>query len=121
VYDDLDPTLRRYVDDLVGHAATALWPERRAALASFWQGIAKCARGDQEAALKSLGIEPPAGIDPAEIVFRVVLTAYLERLGEDDITNADQADLYRLSLDESHATLAAQWDAAHPETRTTPA
>lgn len=62
-----------------------------------------------------LGIELPPESDPAEVVFRLMLTAYLERLLEADITNPDQAVLFRLSLDRDHQVSAEHWFEKHPE------
>ncbi len=107
--------LSGYVETLVEHARAALWPERRAALEAVRRGIAKCTPGEHEAAVRALGLDLPKGLAPAEAVFRVVLTAYLARLGESEITNHDQALLYGLSLDQVHADLAAKWFGAHPD------
>ncbi len=115
MYDQLDPTLRGYVDALVRHAATALWPERYQALQSFWTGIAKCDPAEHRAATTALGLELSEDVDPAEVVFRLVLTAYLERLDETEVTNPDQALTYSLSLDGGHVELAERWLEAHPE------
>ena len=49
------------------------------------------------------------------MVFRLVLTAYLERLDETEVTNPDQALTYSLSLDGGHVELAERWLEAHPE------
>ncbi len=117
MYDQLDPTLRSYVDALVRHAATALWPERYQALQSFWTGIAKCDPAEHRAATTALGLELSDDVDPAEVVFRLVLTAYLERLDETKVTNPDQALTYSLSLDGGHVEQAERWLEAHPEHR----
>ncbi len=115
MYDELDPTLRSYVDALVRHAATALWPERYQALQSFWTGIAKCDPAEHRAVTTALGLELSDDVDPAEVVFRLVLTAYLEQLDETEVTNPDQALTYSLSLDGDHVALADRWLEAHPE------
>jgi hypothetical protein len=117
VYDELDSTLRSYVDALVRHAATALWPERYQALQSFWTGIAKCDPAEHRAATTALGLELSEDVDPAEVVFRLVLTAYLEQLDETEVTNPDQALTYSLSLDGDHVEQAERWLATHPEHR----
>lgn len=117
MYEELDPTLRDYADRLLEHAAAALWPERREALESFWHGMSGCPRDEHESAIAALGLELADDADPAEVVFRLVLTAYLERLDESEVTNPDQALLYNLSLAESHARLAEDWLEAHPEHR----
>ena len=72
---------------------------------------------EHEAAVRALGLDLPDDLAPAEAVFRVVLTAYLARLGESEITNHDQALLYGLSLDQIHVDLAAKWFETHPEYR----
>ena len=117
MYDQLDAALRVYVDRLLDHAATALWPERRKALEDFWVGIAKNDRQVQEQAVAALGIDLPQDTDPAEVVFRLVLTAYVARLAEPEVTNADQALIYCLSFSEDHTDLAEAWFDDHPERR----
>ena len=108
-YETLPPQLRAYVDALLEHARTALWPERRAALESFYRGIARSAAADLEAAAAVLNLDPQSGEGPGELIFRRVLTAYLSRLGESEVTNPDQAEIYRLSLDPEHVALADRW------------
>ena len=46
-----------------------------------------------------------------------VLTAYVERLSEPEITNPDQALIYCLSFSEDHTDLAEAWFDRHPERR----
>lgn len=108
-YESLPPRFRAYVDALLEHAQTALWPERRAALESFYRGIARSSEADLEAAAAVLNLDPQSGEGPGERIFRHVLTAYLSRLGDRDVTNPDQAEIYRLSLDPGHADLAERW------------
>ncbi len=115
MYEQLDSSLRGYVDNLLEHARTALWPERRAAIESLWRGIAQTSPDDQQAAVAALGLELDPEADAAELVFRLVLTAYLQQLQEPEITNPDQAVLFFLSLDEDHAQEAEQWFVEHPE------
>lgn len=115
MYEQLDPTIGGYVDALVEHAQTALWPERRAALESFRRGIDKSDPRDLAACVDALGLKISPEADPAEVVFRAVLTAYLDRLAETEITNPDQAYVYSQSLKDAHAKPAASWLAAHPE------
>ena len=117
MYEQLDPRLRGYVDDLLEHARTALWPERRAAIESLWRGMSQTSPDDQQAAVAALGLELDPEADPAELLFRLVLTAYLQQLEEPEITNPDQAVLFFLSLDEGHAQEAEQWFLDHPEHR----
>ena len=114
-YDSLAPQFRAYVDALLAHARTALWPERRAALESFYRGIARSAEEDLQIAGEALGLQSGPGEDLAELVFRRVLTAYLSCLDETAITNQDQAQLYLLSLDPDHAARAERWFAARAE------
>lgn len=114
MYDQLDPRIRDYVDSLIAHAKSALWPERRAALASFRRGIARSAPGDLDALLSVLAFEPASGEDAADLAFRAVVTAYIERLEEADITNPDQALVYSQSLDAAHVALAGRWLDSHP-------
>ena len=108
-YDSLAPQFRSYVDALLAHAATALWPERRAALESFHRGIAGSPDEDLRAAAEVLGLESGTGDDPADLIFGRVLTAYLSRLGEEDISNPDQAELYLRSLDPDQRARAERW------------
>ena len=115
LYDHLPPHLQSYLDALLEHAETALWPERRTALASFHRGIEACSEETIEAAAEALGLVPPPGESRANALFRLLLTAYLERLGEAEVTNPDQALLYSLSFDEAHLGQAKHWYAAHPE------
>lgn len=115
MYESLHPHVRAYVDALIHHARTALWPERHAALASFRRGVAGSDPKDLDAFVKAVGLDVPAGADAAEAVFRAVLTAYLDRLAETEVSNPDQAYLYSQSLDEAHVDLAAAWLAQHPE------
>ena len=115
VYDQLDPRIRDYVDSLIAHARSALWPERRAALASFRRGIARSAPDDLAALLSVLAVEPASGEDAADLAFRAVVTAYIERLAEVDVTNPDQALVYGQSLDAAHVALAGRWLDSHPE------
>jgi hypothetical protein len=100
---------------LIEHACTALWPERRTALASFRRGVASSDPKDLDAFVKAVGLSVPAGADAVEAVFRVVLTAYLDRLAETEVSNPDQAYLYGQSLNEAHVDLAAAWFARHPD------
>ena len=113
----LDPTFHGYLDSLVEHAATALWPERRAALESFARGIAACPADQLEIAAERIPGEAAVLLEPAELLFRTILSAYLESLGEHEITNPDQALLYALSLESEHVALAEAWLEAHPEFR----
>ena len=115
LYDDLDPAMQKTVDALVDHAQSALWPERRAAVTSLWRGIAKSPPGDQEAALQALGTPAPEGENAGAVVFRILLTAYLERLYQGAVTNPDQAFLYSLSLHADHGRQAEDWLSNHPE------
>ncbi len=115
VYEALPAELRHYVDALAEHAETALWPERRAALTCFWRGVSQGDPADHRAVVAVLGLELAEETDPAEAVFRVVLTAYLELLADEGVSNADQAVLFRLSLDPYRQALAEHWFEAHPD------
>lgn len=114
-YDSLAPHFRGYVDSLLAHARTALWPERRAALESFHRGITQSAPEDLKAAADALGLETNADEATADLIFRRVLTAYLGRLDEREVTNPDQARVYRLSLDPGHVGLAERWERARSQ------
>ena len=115
MYQELDEVFQEYVDILVEHAGTALWPERRAALESFRRGIDGCPEEDLAAAVHSLVGDPPDDIEPAEILYRAIITAYLEQLDESVVTNPDQALIYSLSLDKGHLDGATSWLRDHPE------
>lgn len=114
-YDSLDPRIKTYVDTLLEHAHTALWPERRAALESFYRGIAKADPQELRATAAALDLAPADEAETARMVFQRVLTAYLSRLGVAEVTNPDQAYLYALSLDEEHVEQARHWIAANPD------
>ncbi|MGF1609613.1 MAG: hypothetical protein ACFCUQ_09475 [Kiloniellales bacterium] len=120
LYERLDPRFRQYVDSLLAHARQALWPERRAALEGFRRGIARAVDADLQVALRALGdaaptLDDPAD-DPATALYRTLLTAYLEQLGEsDEISNPDQAALLLQSLDAAQAERARRWLETHPE------
>ncbi len=113
MYDQLDDEIRRYVDALIDHAQSALWPERRAALDSFRRGIAGSDPKDVKAALTAVPFELPPYFDANEALFRLVLTAYLVRLGPSEVNNPDQAEIYASSLDDGHRQLAQRWFDAH--------
>lgn len=114
-YDSLPAPFRAYVDALLEHAQSALWPERRAALESFYRGVARSSPDDLRAAAVALGLGAEAEAATAELVFSRVLTAYLARLGEAEVTNPDQAEIYRLSLDPDHVALVERWRQARAE------
>lgn len=114
-YDSLAPHFRAYVDALLAHAQTALWPERRAALESFYRGIARNAPNELRAAAAALDLELEPEEAMADLIFRRVLTAYLCCLGEAEVTNPDQAQIYLLSLDPGHVALAERWLCDHPD------
>lgn len=94
VYDNLAPQFTAFVDALLEHAQTALWPERRAALESFYRGIARSTADDLRAAAEVLGLEIQSEDGVANLIFRRVLTAYLSCLDEREVTNQDQAQVY---------------------------
>ena len=114
-YDSLAPHFRAYVDALIEHARTALWPERRTALESFRRGIAQSRPSELRAAADAMGFDAQPDEAVADLIFRRILTAYLARLGEGEVTNPDQARLYLLSLDAGHAALAERWRHGHPD------
>ena len=113
----IDPCFRPYLESLLEHATTSLWPERRSALESFARGIAACPEDQLATAAERMPGEWPEEIDPAELLFRAILAVYLEQLGEHDITNPDQARLYAWSLEPGHIDLAEDWLERHPEHR----
>lgn len=114
-YDSLAPHFRAYVDALLAHARTALWPERRAALESFHRGIARNEPDNLRFAALALDLEADPDESMADLIFRRVLSAYLGCLGETAVTNPDQARIYLLSLDPRHVALAERWLRDHPE------
>lgn len=115
VYEKLDPTFRGYVNRLVHQTRSLLWPERHAALRSFRKGISRSEPADLERSVKALGIDVPDCDDDGEKLFRLLLTAYLERLADKEVTNPDQAAIYACSLDKRHVALATAWLEKHPE------
>lgn len=117
MYDQLDPLFQQYVDVLIEHARTALWPERMRALESFRRGIDGCPAPDLAAAADCLLEERPLDMEPAEVLYRAIVTAYLEKLGPDEVTNPAQARLYGLSFDPVYLKRAAAWLHCHPEYR----
>ena len=112
-YERHDPVFRGYVDTLLQHARGALWPERRAALESFYRGIGKTDADALLIAAQSLGVEARSASDAAEVIFRRLLTIYLHCLAEAEVTNPDQAHLYAMSLDPTHVELAELWIDRH--------
>ena len=113
----IDPCFQPYLASLLDHAETALWPERRAALESFAKGIAICDSSQLALAAERLPGDWPEDADPAELIFRAILSVYLEQLGEHEITNPDQAHLYACSLEGAHLDLAEDWLDQNPDYR----
>ena len=114
-YERLDPVFRQYVDELARQAATLLWPERRAALVAFYRGVAGAPPDELQASVEALGLPLDAAETPPERVFRAVLTAWIERVGFEEVTNPDQAVLYALSYEGAHVARAEAWFAERPE------
>ena len=114
-YERLDPVFRQYVDELARQAATLLWPERRDALVAFYRGVAGAPPDELQASVEALGLPLDAEETPPERVFRAVLTAWIERVGFEEVTNPDQAVLYALSYEEAHVARAEAWFAERPE------
>lgn len=114
-YERLDPVFRQYVDELARQAATLLWPERRDALVAFYRGVAGAPPDELQASVEALGLPLDAAETPPERVFRAVLTAWIERVGFEEVTNPDQAVLYALSYEEAHVARAEAWFAERPE------
>ncbi|MBS38150.1 MAG: hypothetical protein CMO26_19760 [Thiotrichales bacterium] len=115
IYGRLGPVYRQYVDELVDQVATLLWPERRAALVAFYRGIAGVSASELEVSISALGIPLDEAENYPEQVFRAVLTAWIEQIGLEEVTNPDQAVLYALSYDEGHVARAEAWFAERPE------
>ena len=114
-YERLGPVFRQYVDELVRQVATLLWPERRAALVAFYRGIAGAPPGELRASIEALGLPLDDAETYPEQVFRAVLTAWIERIGVEEVTNPDQAVLYALSYEDEHVARAEAWFAERPE------
>lgn len=57
------------------------------------------------------------GPDQARLAGKGFVTAVLERLEEEDVTDAHQAVLYRISLNPQHQAAAEDFLARHPEMR----
>ncbi len=117
MYKWLNPVFKEHVDWVSGQVAPLLWPERRVAFESFYEGIAKSDPDELAASIKALGVAAPSGGSVAERLFRVLLTACLDRLDEPKVTNPDQAALYAQSFDECHVARAGEWLERHPEHR----
>lgn len=115
LYEGLPDAMQRSVDTLLEFAGTALWPERRAALQQLREGIARS--GDEECrkVLKMLGADVSAHADPSDLVYRVLLTAFLQRLGDIQINNPDQAYLLGQSLDDAHLEATRGWLLDNPD------
>ena len=114
-YERLGPVFRQYVDELVRQVATLLWPERRAALVAFYRGIAGAPPDELRASIEALGLPLDDAETYPEQVFRAVLTAWIERIGVEEVTNPDQAVLYALSYEDEHVARAEAWFAERPE------
>lgn len=117
VYEKLNPTFRSHINRLVRQTRTLLWPERHDALDSFRKGISRSEPADLKTSVKVLGIDVPDCEDEEEKLFRLLLTAYLERLDDKEVTNPDQAAIYACSLNEQHVALATAWFENHPDYR----
>ena len=114
-YERLGPVFRQYVDELVQQVATLLWPERRAALVAFFRGITGASPEELQASIQALGNPLDEAENYSEQMFRAVLTAWIERIGVEEVTNPDQAVLYALSYEEEHVARAEAWFAERPE------
>jgi hypothetical protein len=114
-YERLGPVFRQYVDELVRQVATLLWPERRAALVAFFCGVAGAEPAELQASIDALGIPLDEAENYPEQMFRALLTAWIERIGVEEVTNPDQAVLYALSYEEEHVARAEAWFAERPE------
>lgn len=102
LYEKLEAPMRELVDTYVERLRDLSWSRRSDALA-------EAARPFGEA----LGEEH--GEDQARLAGRGFVTAVLERLPEDEVTDPHQAVLLRLSLNPHHRAAADAYLADHPE------
>jgi len=98
LYEKLDPGLKKMVDGYVGRLRVLSW-KRRSDL------VVEAAR--------SFGEDLPP--DKAPTAARGFITAVLERLKPEPLTDPYQASLYLASLDPEHRQAAEAYFAAHPE------
>jgi len=100
LYEKLNTDMQELVDAYAERLRPLSWPRRSDAL-----GQAALPLGDQFSA------------EQARLVGKGFVTAVLERLPEDEVTDAHQAVLFSLSLNPFHRASADAFLAAHPEVR----
>jgi len=98
LYEKLNTDMQELVDAYAERLRPLSWPRRSDAL-----GQAALPLGDQFSA------------EQARLVGKGFVTAVLERLPEDEVTDAHQAVLFSLSLNPFHRASADAFLAAHPE------
>ena len=101
LYERLNPEMKKTVDSFANRLKVLDWGRRSELLT--------------DAALPFGEDLPP---DKAQIAARGFVTAVLERLGHDEVTDARQALLYLASLNPNHRAQAELWLDEHPEVRT---
>ena len=98
LYEKLNADMKKTVDAWVGRLAVLDWRRRSDLLAD-----ASLPLGE--------GLPP----EKASMVARGFVTAVLERLGEDEVTDPFQAVLYLASLNPEHRAQAERYLDEHPE------
>jgi hypothetical protein len=100
LYEKLDPPMRAMVDTWAERLRGVPWARRSDLLAEAARPFAEQFSGEQ-----------------ARTASRGFVTAVLERLAEDKVTDPYQASMYYLSLHPAHRAAAAAYLEAHPEVR----
>jgi hypothetical protein len=100
LYERLNPEMREMVDAYAERLRELPWPRRSDALTEAARPFGE-RFGPEQARLAGQGF----------------VTAVLERLPEDEVVDAHQAVLFRLSLNPAHQAAAEAWLVHHPEVR----
>lgn len=98
LYEKLDPPMREMVDTWAERLRDVPWARRSDLLAEAARPFGERFTGEQ-----------------ARTASRGFVTAVLERLGEDEVTDPYQASMYHLSLHPAHRAAALAYLEAHPE------
>ena len=100
LYEKLNPDMRRTVDAFAARIRHLPWPRKSDLLAEAARPFADRFR-EEEARLASKGF----------------LTAVIERLDPDEVSDPHQACLFTLSLNPEHRIMADLYLVEHPEVR----
>lgn len=98
LYEKLDPPMREMVDTWAERLRDVPWARRSDLLAEAARPFGERFTGEQ-----------------ARTASRGFVTAVLERLGEDEVTDPYQASMYHLSLHPAHRAAALDYLEKHPE------